>query len=251
VPHDHGTAFDAATYGRSFADVYDEWYPDDDTTAAAAARITGLAGPSGSVLELGVGTGRLALPLASAGLRVVGLDSSTEMLERLRAKDPTGSVATASGDVADPSCWPAGPFDVVVAACNLICNLATAADQERCVHTAADRLRPGGRLVVEAFVPAPLQHGRHLEVTDVRGDAVIMIATDSDPDTGVVTAQHMEFRDGLPVRLRPWRIRVAGPDEIDRWADAAGLVLDDRHGDWSGAPFDAQGASQVSVYRRP
>jgi len=248
---DPGRGFDAATYGRSFADVYDDWYPDDDATAAAVGHIVALAGPGATVLELGVGTGRLALPLAAAGLVVVGLDSSPEMLARLRAKDPGRTVQVVDGDVADPARWPVGPVDVVVAACNLICNLADAAAQERCVHTAALRLRPGGRLVVEAFVPAPLQRGRHLEVSEVRGDAVIMIATDADPGTGVVTAQHMEFRDGEPVRLRPWRIRVTRPEEVDAWAAAAGLVLESRHADWSGTPFDPQGSSQVSVYVRP
>jgi SAM-dependent methyltransferase len=243
--------FDAGTYGRSFADVYDDWYPDDDATAAAVALVVGLCGAGGRVLELGVGTGRLALPLAAAGLEVTGLDASPEMLERLRDKDPDGSVRTVTGDVGDAAAWPEGPFDVVLAACNLICNLADAGDQEACVRTSASRLRPGGRLVVEAFVPAPLQAGRHVEVTEVRGDVVVMIATESDPTTGVVTAQHVELRDGAPVRLRPWRIRVASPAEIDTWAARAGLECEERHADWSGSAFDPVGASQVTLYRRP
>ena len=100
-------------------------------------------------------------------------------------------------------------------------------------------------------MPAPLEPGPHLEVTEVRGDAVIMIATDADPATGVVTAQHVELRDGRPVRLRPWRIRVTRPDEIDGWAVAAGLDLVARHGDWSSGPYEPDGALQVSTYRAP
>lgn len=245
-----GSGFDPATYGRSFADVYDRWYPDDEATASAVDRLRALAPAGGHVLELGVGTGRLALPLARAGLAVTGLDASTEMLGVLAGKDPGGTVERVAGDVGRSRDWPTGPFHLVVAANNLVCNLADAASQEACLRTAADHLRPGGHVVVEAFVPAPLERGRRLEVSDVRSDAVVMIATDSDPDTGVVVAQHMEFRDGQPVRLRPWRIRVASPEEIDRWAGAAGLERTDRWGDWAGGPFDPHGTAHVSVYTR-
>lgn len=244
---DHDDGFDPATYGRSFADVYDDWYPSDATTAAAVRRVGALAGPGGRVLELGVGTGRLALPLADAGLAVTGLDSSPEMLAVLAVKDPAGRVRAVPGDVGRPADWPEGPFDVVLAACNLVCNLADAEAQAACVATAASRLAPGGALVVEAFVPAPLEPGPRLTASEVRGDAVVLIASTADPDTGVVTAQHVELRDGMPVRLRPWRIRVARPDEIDGWAAAAGLVLERR---WDGWLDDGAGAP-VAVYRRP
>lgn len=92
--------FDPATYGRSFADVYDAWYPTDEVTGATVAHVAALAGPGGSVLELGVGTGRLALPLAERGLSVTGLDASPDMLDRLAAKDPDGRVRAVPGDVA-------------------------------------------------------------------------------------------------------------------------------------------------------
>jgi SAM-dependent methyltransferase len=247
--------FDPATYGRSFADVYDAWYPADGTTAGTVDEVVRLAGTGGSVLELGVGTGRLALPLAERGVRVTGLDAATEMLDRLAAKDPDGRVVRALADVGAPEgrdgfpAWPDGPFDVVLAACNLLCNLTDERAQAACVAGAASRLRPGGHLVVEAFVPAPLTPGPQLAASEVRADAVVLIATDADPDTGVVLGQHVELRDGAPVRLRPWRIRVATPEEIDRWATAAGLELVDRRETWGadGPPSDGL----VSTYRRP
>jgi hypothetical protein len=80
---------------------------------------------------------------------------------------------------------------------------------------------------------------------------VVLIATDSDPATGVVIGQHIELVDGEPVRLRPWRIRVADPAELDRLAAVAGLELAERHADWSGTEFDPHGTAHVSVYRRP
>lgn len=249
--------FDPATYGRSFADVYDAWYPADEVTGATVAHVAALAGPGGSVLELGVGTGRLALPLAERGLSVTGLDASPDMLDRLAAKDPDGRVRAVPGDVARPDgdgalgCppWPDGPFDVVLAAGNLLCNVVDPDAQAAAVAGAAARLRPGGHLVVEAFVPAPLAAGPRLSAREVRSDAVVLIATDADPDTGVVLGNHVELRDGEPVRLRPWRIRVVAPAEIDSWAVAAGLELVQRCDRW-GADGPASDGT-VSLYRRP
>jgi SAM-dependent methyltransferase len=252
---DHPPPTDAATYGRSFADVYDEWYPADDATVAAVDVVAELAGPGGRVLELGVGTGRLALPLAACGLAVTGIDAAPEMLDRLATKDPGAVVSRALADVGAPegegpyAPWPEGPFDVVLAACNLVCNLPDVRRQAACVTGAASRLRRGGHLVVEAFVPAPLVAGPQVAASEVRSDAVVLIATDADPTTGVVSGQHVELRDGEPVRLRPWRIRVATPDEIDGWAASAGLVTVERLETWGagGPPSDGL----VSTYRRP
>ena len=222
----HG--FDAGTYGRSFADVYDEWYPTDDDSLAAAALVADLAGVDGHVLELGVGTGRLALLLTERGCRVTGIDSSDEMLRVLRSKDADGAVTALLGDLAD------------------------AATQRRTVELSAARLRPGGHLVVEAFVPAPIDdRSRALEVREVRHDGVTLIASAADAETGAVNGAHLELTDGAPVRVRPWRILPVWPAELDRWATEAGLVPTARHADWSGAPFDAEGARHIGVYRRP
>ena len=247
-----GPRFEAATYGRSFADVYDEWYPADAETDVAVARIARVCPPGGSILELGVGTGRLALPLVAAGFDVAGIDASAEMLEGLAAKPDGDRVRAVLGDVGEPEDWPEGPFDVVVAACNLVFNLTDEAAQRRCIHAAAQVLAPGGQVVVEAFLPAPIeQRERRLEVKEVTASAVVLIATDADPDSGTVTGQHIELVDGEPVRLRPWRIRVADPAELDRHAADAGLVLVERRADWGDAPFDPDGAGHVSWYGRP
>ncbi len=282
--------FDAATYGRSFADVYDTWYPADGTTAAAVDAVALLAGPDGSVLELGVGTGRLALPLAARGLRVTGIDASIAMLDILADKDPGGTVDRVLADIGDPDgthpaltdpgsttpgrtapdtptprsvsiptssptgAWPTGPFDVVLAACNLVCNLTDAQRQAACIRGAADRLTPGGHLVVEAFEPAPLVAGPQLAASEVRGHAVVLIATDTDPTTGVVVGNHIELRDGEPVRLRPWSIRAVAPAEIDRWATDAGLELVSRTAGWVTDDRNSEGASTnglVATYRKP
>ena len=262
--------FDASTYGQSFADVYDDWYPAELSTHAAVRRLnslslqalqnsaTAVSGPAtgprtasrARLLELGIGTGRLALPLAEAGFEVHGMDSSGAMLELLRVKPRAAEIALTLGDVADPAAWPHGPFDLVVAAFNLLFNLSEEGEQASLFHSAAQALAPNGLLVVEAFIPAPLElNERRLSVKEVSAHAVVLIATDATASTGEVTGQHIELRDGEPVRLRPWRIRVATPSQLDELASAAGLELQERHSDWSGTAFDPQGTAHVSVYR--
>jgi SAM-dependent methyltransferase len=257
---DHGDpakhdGFAADTYGQGFADVYDRWYPADPATSAAVQRISSLAGPGAAVLELGVGTGRLAVPLARAGHSVVGLDASGEMLEQLARNGsglPEGALRAHRVDLGADDPWPPGPYAVVVAAFNLVCNLVDPVAQARLFERAAAVLGPGGHLVVETFLAAPLeQRQRHLEVREVRADGVVLIASDTEPDTGVVTGSHIELRDGEPVRLRPWRLRLTAPDELDTWAAHAGLERVAQWQDWAGMPHDpeAPSAARIGIYR--
>jgi SAM-dependent methyltransferase len=249
--------FAAATYGQGFADVYDRWYPADDTTTDAVDRISELAGPAGGVLELGVGTGRLAVPLAERGHPVVGMDASTEMLGRLTSNAahlPDGALRSLLCDLAQPDEWPDGRHSVVVAAFNLVCNLTDPAAQSRLFGSARAALVPGGHLVVETFLPAVVdRRERHLQVREVRSDAVVLIASDTDPDAGIVTGQHIELRDGEPVRLRPWRLRLTTPAELDRWADEAGLERVAVWQDWTGTDSSGEvgDPTRIAVYRAP
>ncbi|HTO01318.1 MAG TPA: class I SAM-dependent methyltransferase [Microthrixaceae bacterium] len=249
--------FDSGTYGRSFADVYDSWYPADPSTTSAITRISTLAGPRGRILELGVGTGRLAIPLVELGHEVVGMDASPEMLALLTEKAAEIDMTQLSGtlgDVGNPHDWPAGEFDAVVAAFNLIFNLGDEDSQRRAFAAALDHLSANGSLIIEAFIPAPKDESagpeRNLELRSVTADAVTLIATEMDPTSGVVRGQHIEMRDGEPLRLRPWHIRVATPAEMDSWAHDVGLVLVERHSDCDMSEFTELGTNHVSVYRR-
>lgn len=262
-PSDPDDGFGPDTYGSGFADVYDRWYPPDESTCNAVRLISDLAGPAGRVLELGVGTGRLAVPLAAAGHTVVGLDSSSEMLDQLAAKIGHCSAASSNGptgrggidshlvDLADSgSEWPPGPVDVVVAAYNLICNLVDPAAQASIFGRCAAVLRPGGHLIVETFVAEPVdRRERHLEVREVTVDSVVLIASDTDPELSLVTGQHIELRDGEPVRLRPWRLRFTSPEELDRWALAAGFTLESVWSDWAGTSSSDGSATRIACYR--
>jgi SAM-dependent methyltransferase len=239
--------WDAASYGEAFADVYDEWYGDVPDVDATVQRVAALVSGGGRVLELGVGTGRLAVPLATAGLEVWGVDASSAMLDRLRANDPAGRVNAVLGDMAGP--LPAGPFDVVLVAYNTFFNLVTEQAQRDCLRAVAAVLSEGGSLLVEAFVPALSSDVvRHIEPRVV-GDELVLDVSVRDPVTQTVRGQQVHLAAGS-VRLRPWRIRYLSPSQCDALAAEAGLALLDRWADWEGSTFGDDAVHHVSRYGR-
>ena len=130
--------YEADSYGDAFADVYDDWYAGITDVGVTVRTIAALAGSGGTVLELGTGTGRLAVPLADAGLAVTGIDTSTAMLDRLAARDPGERVTVVVGDMVDD--LPAGPFDLAFVAYNTIFNLLTEQRQRACFAAVAAAL---------------------------------------------------------------------------------------------------------------
>lgn len=246
--------YTATSYGDAFADVYDDWYHGVSDVAATVTLVERLARRSRArgarVLELGAGTGRLARPLAARGLEVVALDASEAMLARLRAADPDGRIGTIVGDMVDD--LPPGPFDAVLVAYNTFFGgLLTAERQQACFAAVAARLAPGGSFVVEVFVPEePPRSGDHVEIRSMTADEVVLSVSRHDPDRRAAEGQFIHLRDGHPVRLRPWSIRYATPDELDAMAVGAGLTLRDRWEDVTGATFDARSPRHVAVYRR-
>jgi len=241
--------YDAATYGDRFADVYDDWYAAPEETERAVECIARLAeqGGSGPVLELGVGTGRLALPLAARGIAVTGLDSSASMLERLAAKPGGDRVRTIESDMAGP--LPDGPWSVVVVARNTLFNLTTEHAQRECLREIARVLAPSGTLVVEAFVPDGSRQRSSVEAREVGLDRVVLFVDRHDPDTQQVWSSFVELTpEGN--RFRPCHLRYATPAQLDELAVASGLVLVERWSGWTGKPFDDESPTQVSLYRR-
>jgi len=233
------------TYGESFADVYDEWYAGITDAEQTADLVAAMAGPGGRVLELAVGTGRLALPMAARGLDVHGIDASASMLARLRAHDTDSSVTATFGDMVDD--LPGGPFDVVLIAYNSLFNLESAPRQRACFAAVASRLAPAGRFVVEAFVPDD-REGPVVAVRSMSATEVVLSISQHDPATQRAHGQFVQFVDGDRVRLRPWSIRYASPDELDAMAAASGLVRTERWEDFERHPFEADSPQHVSVY---
>ncbi len=239
--------YDASTYGDRFVDVYDDWYEGITDTATCVEALTRLAGP-GPVLELGVGTGRLAIPLARAGLAVTGIDASPAMLERLAAKDGGDAVHGVLGDMAAP---PVGDqrFALVFVAYNTLFNLVDPGDQARCFASAASRLAPGGSFVVEAFVPDADRVVDAVAPRTITADRVVLSVSRSDPERQEALGQYVDITEA-GIKLRPWHIRWTTVDQLDAMAADAGLIVAERWADWAGAPFHDEAAAHVTRYVR-
>lgn len=247
--------FDPSTYGRSFADVYDDWYGTSFDTAAAVDALLGLA-HGGPVLELGVGTGRLAIPLADTGLRVVGIDASGEMLDRLDVLDIDGRILTVRGDMADVDAVLGAHdvddrFSLAFCAFNTLLNLIDIETVTDCLRSTCARLLPDGCVVIEAFVPIDRATipPRSLTPARVDSDAAVFIESTFDPLTAQLHGRHVEVRAGS-VRVRPWTVLIVDLADLDRAAHTAGLELLERWSDWSGHAFTDDSTAHVSIFRR-
>ena len=235
-----------ASYGDGFADVYDEWYHGISDINSTVATLRTLA-DGGPVLELGVGTGRLAIPLAATGVEVHGLDTSHAMLDRLAAKPGGEQVHALVGDMVDG--MPAGKFALVFVAYNTFFNLLTHERQQQCFHEVAARLAPGGKFVIEAFVPDPDgQQAASVSVRSVTVDRVVLSVNTSHPGEQRAEGQYIDLTESGGVKLRPWSIRWATPEQLDDMAVAAGLRLWARWESFAQEPFGPDSPRHVSVF---
>lgn len=238
---------DPAFYGDCWADVYDEWHGDLDP-ALAAEFLAGLAG-GGPALELAIGTGRVALPLAARGVAVEGIDASQAMVDRLRAKPGGDAIQVTIGDMAEVGV--AGPFRLVYLVFNTLFGLLSQERQADCFRNAARVLGPGGMFVIECFVPdlARYDRGQRVEARSVTDDSASMELSRHDVAHQRITSQIIIF--GLQgMRMRPVALRYSWPAELDLMAERAGLRLRERYGGWDRHPFDSASAGHVSVYER-
>ncbi len=238
--------FGPETYGERVADVYDDWYRPVDS-AGEVALLTELA-HGGRVLELGVGTGRVALPLAARGVDVHGIDASPAMVERMRAKPGGDTIPVAIGDMADVDVE--GKFALVFVVFNTFFQLYSQEAQLRCFANVAKHLAPGGRFLIHAFVPdtSRVEAGEHLAVKEasldrVRLDASVFDALQQRLDTTQVRITEQG------IRLVHAKLRFAWPPELDLMAQLANLSLEHRWATFDKQPFSAASAFHVSVYR--
>jgi SAM-dependent methyltransferase len=238
--------YDAAAYGDRIADVYDELPTHPRDADAAAAFLADLAGP-GPALELAIGTGRLALPLAERGVAVSGIDASEAMVAKLRAKPGGDRIPVAIGDFADVPVD--GRFALICIVYTTFFALPDRDAQRRCFERVADHLAPGGRFVVEAFVPDPsrFERGQHVEVRHVGDDSVLLSVSRHDAATQRVDSLLVRLGNDS-VRTWPVHLRYCYPSELDLMAEAAGLRLEQRWGGWEQEPFTGDSVKHVSVY---
>lgn len=235
------------SFGEDVAAIYDETPRGDE--AAAVAFLAALAG-AGPALELAVGTGRIALPLAARGVRVDGIDFAPAMLERLRAKPGGDRIAVTLGDFAAVPV--SGTYRLVYVVFNTLFNLLTQEDQVRCFENVARHLDAGGVFVVEAFVPAFLYRLRDDQYVDAEAIGVDRVRFDvgrHDPVAQRLDESHVTLTDG-GVRLDPIVTRYAWPSELDLMARIAGLRLKERWGGWHRERFTGNSKLHVSVYGR-
>jgi len=201
------------------------------------------------VLELAVGTGRVALPLIARGIGVAGVDASAEMVARLRAKPGGESLPVTIGDMAEVPV--SGPFTLVYLVFNTLFGLLSQARQAECFRNVARVLSPGGAFVIECFVPdlARFDRGQQVRALRVTEDSVTLNMALHDVAEQRITSQIVTL-GGQGIGLRPVAMRYSWPAELDLIAGQAGLRLAERHGGWQRTPFESTSGWHVSVYRR-
>jgi SAM-dependent methyltransferase len=234
------------TYGQLHSGVYDALYPAPHPDAVDT--LAQLAG-GGRVLELGVGTGRVAIPLARAGVDVTGVDLSPEMLAVLRAKDPQCLVTAHLQDMTVLGL--PGEFDLVYAIGSTFYHLLTQEDQLRCLRAVAGVLRAGGLFLCHGYLPDPARWRQGL-VPRREGSAepshCMLDASWHDPVTQRITARLIYLHDGT-FDILPIEHRYVWPSELDLMAASVGLTVADRWDSWARTPVRPESSDIFHVYR--
>ncbi|MGV9559672.1 class I SAM-dependent methyltransferase [Streptomyces sp. NPDC003522] len=204
----------------------------------------------GRALEFAIGTGRVAVPLAARGVPVTGVELSRPMIGQLRTKADESAIPVVVGDMATTRA--PGEYALVYLVHNTISNLLTQAEQVACFRNAARHLTPGGRFVVELWVPELRRLPPGQEATVWHAEPGYIGLDTYDVLRQHVVSHHFRF-DGSGRRARLDRSphRYVWPAELDLMARLAGFVPESRHADWTGSAFTAESRSHVSVYRLP
>jgi SAM-dependent methyltransferase len=237
----------AMSFGEEVAATYDDSQRGDEEAAVAFLEGWARGGPA---LELAIGTGRIALPLAARGVRVEGIDISPAMVARLRAKPGGTDIAVTMGDFADVAV--PGSYRLIYVVFNTLFNLLTQDDQVRCFENVAAHLTGDGLFVVETFVPAflyRLRNDQYVDAEAIEVDEVRLDLLRHDAAKQMLAESHVSLSPS-GVRLNPVVQRYAWPSELDLMARIAGLRLKGRWGGWRREPFNASSSAHVSVYGR-
>ena len=240
--------FGPSTFGELNAEEYDALH-DPGTTDACVDLISELAG-TGEVLELAIGTGRIALPLAARGLNISGFDASAEMLKILSDKPGGSDIQTW---VADMTRFELDrKFDFAFLVFNTLYNVTTQQGQLACFKRVADHLRPGGRFLVEAFMPNREQFANNQAVRTKRVsfDSVWLEAVQHDPVAQTLNYQRIRITEN-GTQLKPLPMRYVWPAELDLMAELAGLRPVAHWGGWQKQALNASSDLYVIVYEKP
>lgn len=201
----------------------------------------------GRALEFAIGTGRVAVPLSERGVSVTGIELSTPMVDELRTKVDADKIPVVIGDMATAQA--PGEFTLVYLVFNTISNLLTQSEQVACFRNAARHLTPGGRFVIELWVPELRRLPPGLPATVGQVEPGYILLDTYDVLHQQVVSHHFHFGDDKQAELYRSPHRYIWPAELDLMAQLAGFELESRHADWTGAEFTADSPSHVSVYR--
>jgi SAM-dependent methyltransferase len=234
------------TYGERVADVYDSWYKKLDSPGEVELLEELAAG--GPALELGIGTGRVALPLAARGITVHGLDTSPAIVEQMRKKPGGDGITVTIGDMADVPVD--GKFSLVFVVFNTFFMLTTQDVQLRCFRNVAAHLQPGGRFLLHAFVPdlSRVEQGENISVREATLDHVRLDTSTFERNAQIINSTQIRMTEH-GTRFVHAQLRYAFPPELDLMAQLAGLTLENRWSSFDKQPFTDESAFAVSVYR--
>jgi SAM-dependent methyltransferase len=235
----------ATRYDASSAEMFEPGVIDPTVDFLA-----GLTGPSGTALEFAIGTGRVAVPLAARGVAVTGIELSEPMVAQLRQKVDETTVPVMLGDMATTRV--PGEFDLVYLVFNTISNLRTQAEQVECFRNAARHLKPGGRFVIELWIPAirRMPPGQSVVPMTLGADGHLIFDT-YDLATQACTSHHYFHEPDGTTRYEAGNFRYIWPAECDLMAQLAGLDFEARYADWHRAPFTSDSESHISVWQKP
>jgi SAM-dependent methyltransferase len=233
-----------STYGDRIADTYDQWYsayePSTIQTLVDLAR-------GGRAPELGIGTGRIAIPIHQEGVEVYGIDASQAMLAKVKSKPGGEDIQVSIGNFTDVDVE--GNFDLIFVVFNTFFDLDTQEEQIRCFKNVADHLTSGGVFIIEAFVPdmARFTNWQTVRVTDLDEDGVRLELSQLDLVNQQVTNQHV-FLTEESTRFFPVKLRYIWPSEMDLMVRLAGMELRHRWSNWEGDPLTNDSGRHISVY---
>jgi SAM-dependent methyltransferase len=243
--------YDESTYGQRWSPYYDDIYDKvDDSLIDLLQRH---AGEPPRALELAIGTGRVALPLRERGVDVTGIDASEDMVARMRAKPGGEDIAVTIGDFANVGVG--GTFPLIYLTFNTIFGLLTQELQIECFQNVAAHLEPGGRFIIDCFVPDV----RRFDHTNTRIGVSSIDSVDQhsyemtvyDPVRQRLSTHLVKRLAGGQTVVLPVEIRFCWPSELDLMARLAGVTLEDRFGWYDLRPFTDRSTNHVSVYRKP
>ncbi|HSU75234.1 MAG TPA: class I SAM-dependent methyltransferase [Terrabacter sp.] len=220
----------------------------DDVLRPTVDHLAALAG-TGPALELAIGTGRVAIPLAERGVAVMGIELSEPMVARLREKVGADAIPVALGDMATTRV--PGEFSLVYLVFNTISNLLSQDEQVECFRNGARHLAPGGRFVIELWVPQLRQLPPGSPATVFASEPGYVGLDDYDVLHQQVVSHHFRYGRGREATHGISPHRYIWPAELDLMGRLAGFELEARYADWDRSDFTAESRSHVSVYRLP